>query len=293
MDRVLVALEANEESRHIWKVAEQVAKQIDASVSILSVVRPALEVYADLDFTPLAEYSSSWLSGEIKARTETLRRDIGPDADLLVVEGSPADLIEQKCKSLNAKLIVMGVHNRSGLSRLLGSTTQAVLNNTDVDLLAVHPDGSSPNESGYQQIMICLDTSTDLDNICDQTKKMLCSEANYTFLSVITPLSSFFPGESIGANMSVSYQDLMNRLQTQTLAQLRSGIEHAGLDPSKLELRLGDPRHEIVQAAKDSQADLIIMSARQRGAFSRLVLGSTTQGVLNTTPCDVYVTRQT
>jgi nucleotide-binding universal stress UspA family protein len=54
---------------------------------------------------------------------------------------------------------------------------------------------------------------------------------------------------------------------------------------------MGDPRDEIVAAAKENKTDLIVMGSNNRGAINRLLVGSTARGVLDHTPCDVLVCR--
>ena len=44
-------------------------------------------------------------------------------------------------------------------------------------------------------------------------------------------------------------------------------------------------------SAEQLNADLIIMGAGQRNIVDRILLGSTAHGVLNNTPCDVYIAR--
>lgn len=54
----------------------------------------------------------------------------------------------------------------------------------------------------------------------------------------------------------------------------------------------GKPKPAIVQFAKEEKADLIIMGATGMGAFTRLLLGSTTAYVVNNAPCNVLIVRQ-
>ena len=56
--------------------------------------------------------------------------------------------------------------------------------------------------------------------------------------------------------------------------------------------RTGIPYHEIVEAAKEEQADLVIISTRGRTGLRRLVLGSTAERVARYAPCPVLVVRE-
>ena len=54
---------------------------------------------------------------------------------------------------------------------------------------------------------------------------------------------------------------------------------------------MGDPKAEILAAAKAFGADLIVMGSNNRSAINRMLIGSTARGVLNRTPCDVMICR--
>lgn len=53
----------------------------------------------------------------------------------------------------------------------------------------------------------------------------------------------------------------------------------------------GKPKSAIVNFVEEEKPDLLIMGATGKGAFSRLLLGSTTAYVVNNAPCNVLVVR--
>lgn len=53
----------------------------------------------------------------------------------------------------------------------------------------------------------------------------------------------------------------------------------------------GNPKAEIVRYAENNGVDLIVIGATGKGAFSRLLVGSTTNFVINHAPCTVTVVR--
>jgi len=55
--------------------------------------------------------------------------------------------------------------------------------------------------------------------------------------------------------------------------------------------RLGRPADEIITAAKQKQADLIVMGAKGLGAVGRFILGSVSTKVAQHSPCSVLVVR--
>lgn len=57
-------------------------------------------------------------------------------------------------------------------------------------------------------------------------------------------------------------------------------------------VRDGKPFTEIIRAAKATNADLIVMSSHGHGRLAELLLGSTTDRVVQKAPCSVLVVRE-
>lgn len=68
--------------------------------------------------------------------------------------------------------------------------------------------------------------------------------------------------------------------------QARHGI------PTAWRLRVGVPHQEIVRAAAEETAELIVMGTRGRGGLERLRLGSVADRVIRTAPCPVLTVRE-
>lgn len=57
-------------------------------------------------------------------------------------------------------------------------------------------------------------------------------------------------------------------------------------------LRVGSPAREVVQAAKDLPADLLVISTHGRTGLGHVLLGSVTERVVRAAPCPVLVVRE-
>src|SRR5215211_5397531 len=64
-----------------------------------------------------------------------------------------------------------------------------------------------------------------------------------------------------------------------------NGIAATGLAPT------GDPAEEILAAAKQFEAELVVMGARSLGGVERLVLGSVSTKVMHQAVCDVLIVK--
>jgi nucleotide-binding universal stress UspA family protein len=66
----------------------------------------------------------------------------------------------------------------------------------------------------------------------------------------------------------------------------------AGL-AAKTRLCTGVPHEEIVAAAREEQADLVVIGTHGRGGVDRFLLGSVADRVIRLAPCPVLAVRQT
>lgn len=289
---MLTALEPNDEGHLVWQVAARTAQQHEARLTVINVVEPAVSIYADLNFTPLLECTTDWqtaLKKEHRAYFERTAAKLfpgetsAPDA-IQVREGNPATEITALAAEQKAELLIMGLHNRRGFSRLLGSTTHKVLNHCHCDILAVHP---ATNPATYRKVLIAVDTTELAGDVLASAHKF-ATGADFTAISVIIPLGTVFAAPEASHGLGWSFEELSKDIKQQTHQNISAQIARAGITANLL-LPEGDPRDEIIRAAESMQADLIVIGNSNRGAINRLVLGSTARAVLDHTPCDVLI----
>lgn len=93
------------------------------------------------------------------------------------------------------------------------------------------------------------------------------------------------------AGRPVSTRPVPTEQRELTEGTLRQTVEAALGDlPADVELRTvqGNPGHALVETARETDAQLLVLSARGDGAVSRL-LGTVSQQVLRQAPCPVLV----
>jgi universal stress protein A len=138
---ILAAVDLSQESAQVLDRARVEADMHDARLSLVSVIKPLVQVYGGIDMAPLAGRTVSFEEQAL----EQARRQLGELArtyrvaseDAHVLLGAPAADIRDLAKRLDADLIVMGTHGRHGFGLLLGSTANAVLHGVDRDVLVV------------------------------------------------------------------------------------------------------------------------------------------------------------
>jgi nucleotide-binding universal stress UspA family protein len=101
-----------------------------------------------------------------------------------------------------------------------------------------------------------------------------------------------FPSE-LGTMDGAWIEEYVDSLRDQLAQQAkRTGLASLpGFGPSQLKVAMGPTYSEIVELARQFQADLIVLGAAEAGALRRMILGSTADGVIRHAPCPVFVVR--
>jgi universal stress protein A len=100
-------------------------------------------------------------------------------------------------------------------------------------------------------------------------------------VSALTMLDGTPPSER--ADVSIVNKDL----RALTKFARTSGVQDANAS-----VRFGVPSHEIVEAAKDEDADLIVIATHGYTGWKHFCIGSTAERVVRAAPCPVLVVRE-
>jgi nucleotide-binding universal stress UspA family protein len=136
-----------------------------------------------------------------------------------------------------------------------------------------------------QHILVPLDFSEPANQALEYAIRLARQlQARLTLLHVI-----HLP--SVGGADLLAYMAHVETSAQQAMEECLQRVQHAGI-PGKSLFVQGVPWQEIVDKAKATQADLIVMSTHGRSGFQHLVLGSVAERVVRLAPCPVLVTRQ-
>ena len=290
MNNLLVAVETNDESQHIYARGVQMANAKRWSLNLLTVIEPIRYIYSDLDFSPLVEFADGWQAQraqQARCCLTKLAPELGED-QRRVEEGNPVVTIDLVAGELDAELVVMGLHNRHGLGRMLGSTTHGLLNHTERSVLAVHPESGTES---YERVLIAVDTSECAYDVLRHALPFAEQAKSVEIVSVTAPIMNLIPTPEATSGLAYSMGDLSREILAGIRDMQKARAVDVGYVNPKVTVKEGHSTNEIVELAAQSNADLIIMGNKTRSTLSRLLLGSTTHGVLNRAPCDVMVYR--
>jgi universal stress protein A len=134
-ERILVAIDVYSEYDQVIKRALSVVKNSN-QLSVVFVTLPTTY------FQPYISAVGSDYVADIHKQAKKRLDDIGkkhaiPNNQLFLPIGNAADEIHTLAEEIDADLIVIGTHGRSGLKLLLGSTANSVLHGAKQDVLAV------------------------------------------------------------------------------------------------------------------------------------------------------------
>jgi len=154
MKKILIALDYNPNAQQIAETGYALAKAMGAGVVLLHVMAEA-SYYATYEYSPIMGFNSFMVPDPLlpntldeikKSAAEFLgksREHLGDEAiTTMVEEGDIANTIVQTADAVQANIIVMGSHSRSGLEKILmGSVTGRVLHHSSIPLFIIPSKG--------------------------------------------------------------------------------------------------------------------------------------------------------
>ena len=263
----------------------------DWAVRLARASGPALSVVHAVP----RNHSFSWKARERLRDLADLRHAAlaeGVSVGVSVQHGNPAEVLALHANARRADLIVLGTKGRTGWDRLkTRSVAQRVLRRVSCPSLIVpanaHPKDSADGATIFGHVLCAVDCSATSKAALDEALRLASSQkARLTVLHVLKGLEPSTT-ERLRWHFAVpEYRHLRARearlsLEAAIPAEVRAAVD--------LQIRVvsGLPDHQILLAASDVKADVIIVGARGRGLWG--VLSSTTAGVLRESVTPVLV----
>ncbi len=139
---ILVTTDYSPHSEKALRRAQELAKEYNAKLSIVHILEHLGNYYSnDFLLVPLGQYNETEqnLFENSEKRLDELKKKLGlQDVNSEVLWGTPKTTILAYAEAQKVDLIVMGSHGRSGFSKLIGSTTNGVINHAKCEVLSVN-----------------------------------------------------------------------------------------------------------------------------------------------------------
>lgn len=142
----------------------------------------------------------------------------------------------------------------------------------------------------YQHILVAVDLTDEATQVLEQAQKIASEHGSkLTALTVIRPVNYAYSGLDAGwiSRELVGFEAEAEKASLEKLTQLTREV---GAKDCNVQVIFGVPSLTIKEQAEQLSADLIVLGTHGRHGLG-LMLGSTANGVLHGTPCDVLAVR--
>jgi nucleotide-binding universal stress UspA family protein len=198
--------------------------------------------------------------------------------------GHPVDVIVETARSARSDLIMLGARGLGPVKEMiLGSVSHRVLMHAPSSTLII----KNPVNQ-LRKILLPIEGQED----AEAALQFLARQPFQQPLEV--EVFAVWPQPQLSWPMTVGQSEL---LEVQAIEEARGRMKSITDRLTQMNILcqahvgLGDPAFAILEQAKASQSDLIMMGTHGRGGFSRFLMGSVSHTVLHQAPCPVLIVR--
>jgi len=291
--RVVCPVDFSPVSKRALDHAAVIARWYEAELVVLHVIpfMPTIFGFPASVDTAIAAADADALIPELTAFVAEAKTMVSA-TQMMVRSGSPAVEILHYAAEVEADLLVLGTHGRTGFERfMVGSVTEKVLRKAPCPVLSVPPhSGGQPERPVFGRILCGADFS-EASNRAAEYALSLAQEANglLTLLHVV----DWMPDKNFAKYPQFdpeAYRQVITREARRQLERLVPEEARNWCEPD-LRISCGKPYRQILRIAAEDQADLIVLGAHGSGPIDRMLFGSTTQHVVRQAPCPVLTVR--
>lgn len=140
--------------------------------------------------------------------------------------------------------------------------------------------------SAYKKMLVAIDLTEEAPQVLNKAKAISSAHgAELMLVHVVEPV-----GYAYGGDIPMDLTELQDQLDKAAKEQLGKYGDEYGVAKENQVVTVGRPESEIHRLAKEQDVDLVIVGSHGRKGF-QLLLGSTANGVLHGTECDVLAVR--
>jgi len=285
--KIMLATDGSKYSEAALEEAIDVAKIFDSNVTILNVIDINNEI---LKVSPELSDKLALQAKEIIDKAQRKMREADIKINTVIKEGDPHEIIPQLAMQEGIDLIIMGTYGRKGLKLLLmGSVAADVVCHASCDVLVVKERVKAANRNKkYQSILVPYDGSefskTALEQACQIVKINQGEISVFYVIPRYEEVLEFFKTNWMKEILMCEAKAIVKQAQE---VALKNGIS--------IKTRIESENHvdaKIVEAAKKSKTDIIIMGVRGLGNLDRIIMGSVIERVIINAPCPILVIKK-
>ena len=283
---ILVATDLSDLERLMPHAIEQ-AQASGARLILLHVLPALAAVSADAVGVPCYDTEGALEVADkmLQSSCETARRR-GLRCDSVVREGNPAQQIAVAIRQFQADRVLLGTHSRSRLGKLfLGSVAEQVLRSVNLPVFTVGPEAHLQEARGAERAVLLATTLRETSRPSAALACQIASGRNapLVLLHVLPPIDEM-KRKNLPTGLDSAAMRELRRLAAETGAGCGAAIEPV--------VAHGNPSIEILAAAAERHAGLIVLGATERSAFENLTRDRTVYRVLAHAHCPVLTLRE-
>ena len=293
--KILCAIDGSRYSRWALQALQYLKQGAESSLTLLHVVSTdQLEVNKGMRVGAKKSIARALALAEaggqaLLTRSEKAMPPQRASVERQVVKGRPATAIARVARRQGCDLIVIGCRGLAEFrSFLLGSVSRRVLTEAPCSVLVI-----KRRMKALQHVLIGVDGSKDARAAIEFLLRLLPpKETNATVVSVIPPLpleADVAPEElmTVVDDVQRPLEEHACKIAEQTAERLRQ----AGATATASAVH-GHVGRELVESARLSQADLIVVGSRGLTGSARYLMGSVSETVVKYADCAVLVFRR-
>ncbi len=295
--RILVPLDGSKLAEQVLPYVRILAKGLHSQAELLRVVEPLppiglMDPYREVHRQQLTASLTNQAKDYLEEIAEPFRDD-RPTVSYSVRHGNPESEIVSEAESGPATMIAMSTHGRSGLGRwALGSVADKVLHVTNLPLLIVRPQEqkASEREGKLENVIVPLDGTEMAEQALPHLTRIAKALGLKVILVRVTPSAgeyhryteNFPEGGAapvyvrqfleVSENVDSQAMGYLHEVKTKLLQQKVSSVDE--------HLLHGHPAAAIVDLARQTPHNLIVMTTHARPGLQRWVLGSVADRVV-------------
>jgi nucleotide-binding universal stress UspA family protein len=278
---IIAGVDGSPESLRAASVAWQIARAADTQCVLVYAVP---DVWAPGGMAPLVN-SAEVFDVLVSDLRHYIARELGSEIpvatqqSLVARPGRPGVVLDEVAREQAAALVVVGGRHHGALARGLGGSTAHYLVRTSAaPVLVVEASGRKP-----QRMLVATDLFAAAGPTLSSAKRYAdLLEAQMRVLHVVEPAK--FP-TVVPLSLDMAAFEDRSRAEFNRLMELE--LPH--VPPDERVMRRGRADEEIAEEAAAWRADLVVLGSHGKGWIDRMLIGSTTERLLNRLPTSLLV----
>ncbi len=263
---IVIPIDFGEQSLIALGQSYNLARLTNSDITLLHVIdEDILKPFPD-NVSTKNNYEDHLRSNVEKRLTELATKvhsETGINVKTIFRTGKIYEEIVEAAREQNAELIIMGTMGKVGFKkRIIGSNASRVVRESDCPVITIK---GKKHREGIRHILLPLDLTKETKEKVDKAIKL--AQLYGSIIHVISIVES-------------EDEFLMNKL-TRQMNQVVAFIEDAGVGCTSEFSRNDDVADGIIEAAKQREADLIMIMTQQEVGFKDLFISSAAQEIIN------------